>query len=532
MKRSLELPSIKYNEDIELIDINDYRYIYINDIISKLPLDNINKIYLSKIVNYKQLNNIYNLYRSNIFIISISSIEYEYLYIYYSYIKIDIYLSQKYRKIGMEMKSKYLISEITTYYSSINDHESAYEYAIMGSTDIITCINYLSYYYIYINYNIVQLKYYINIGIIIDNERMVDNIINLFDISNKNKNMEIKLLSDKITNLNTDNNKLSNDIFVLKDNNNKLSNKLNNTKIHKIKDNDITEEKLRNMRLKADKIRENKILNLTNENKQHKLERNKLTNKNDQHKLEIINLTNENEQHKLTIKMKIDKNKEKHNNINIEINKLLQLKEQIILDEISDIIENPSNIIENPDELMIIDNNLNTEIDNINTIYKTYEYDKLNKTKIRNICWRIGCNKKSVIAPRGRYNAIYCKKHGINIQQRYCCKIDNCNKLATYAGRNSKIPTRCKFHAETLKEPSSMIYNKCKKYRCIHSGIYSLTGNCNKISYCKIHKPENAKLIRLYCNHYKCNNIPSIGNKEDKYPLVCKDHINDMYINE
>ncbi len=635
MKRSLDLKNLNEHEPLNNSlqvytsrgiseDGDDYKYKFINEVISQF-----HKTELSQIHNKKELDSIYNLIKYKTHFKPTTLTELEYIYIYYFYIVKDIDKFIQYGCEGAKQKSNYLISEMTVYYSDTNDHDNAYTYAVMGSVNIITCISYLSYYYMYIKKNIVQVNYYVNLGMIINTEKTVHNVIKLLKISNnkdKHHSITIEKLSNNITILNTKNNKISDKLFILNDeiaklqtilnvtkkranvnekisgNNKKLNSespkleddnkKLNseNTKLSnnnqklnsentKLRDNN---QKLTNVNAKLSDV--NVILmddyeKLANNNKMYinkiSMDITKLKDVIEVKSKHIDELINDNEKSKKNIKEllliieklnsdkiseknrldkikereRLDKIKEKNDKLTLKINELLKLKSQLLDEEnvANDFMEKDDLTI--PNDLMEIEDSHKSynKSDNLKVspisfkvssnsrliVEKITNYDDLYRKKIKNICWRIGCNEKSVSAPNGKYTHIYCSDHlNYNGSEKpvYVCKVENCKEIATYGSYNSKKPNRCLTHGKLIKQSYPMNYRTCKIRNCHKLGFYTniTSEDFGNSSYCKLHKFDNDRMIKLYCNHYFCNNIPIFGYKNEKYPLVCENHKSDL----
>ena len=465
---------------------NDYRYIYIIEKILKYDT-----LYITQILNEDQLSNIYNLIKFGIVINLkiIIPIYCEYSYIYYTYIVKNAKLSEKYRLSGCN--SKFLIGKQVLYYSRINDHDNAYKYSVKGLTNII-CVNYLSYYYMFVKYDIKKQEYYINLGMKINSKKMVTNLIRMLKLSdNKHSNPDS---SEKITSLNTLNNILSDNNFVLNSMNDEYKSKIKTLIVANVK------HKSEILSIRTE------ILNMNIANNKYKSEVINARNDVDKYKSEAINARNEINKYKsdvITLNDKYNKYK----------SKLTSLISDLSLSDVESNVELSNEIITDKSETLL---------------NKSYSYNTLNLKEIRDTCWRIGCNEKSVIGPRGKYQKIYCSSHGRNLKSRYVCKIKSCLRRATCGQSNAIKPNRCYEHSELIVRSLPMIYNRCVRYGCKSLGIYSITGTCNKMSYCKNHKLDNTIKIKLYCNHHNCNNEPSIGYNDEKYPLVCIDHVLDM----
>nr|QBK89977.1 MAG: hypothetical protein LCPAC101_02600 [Pithovirus LCPAC101] len=164
---------------------------------------------------------------------------------------------------------------------------------------------------------------------------------------------------------------------------------------------------------------------------------------------------------------------------------------------------------------------------------KEWNYDTLNEVDIQSVCWRKGCNNKSSCSPIGRYKVIYCEEHKRNCSENPICRIWGCKKVAKFTACPSiahynDVPRRCKEHC---KKPqyNRLIYNTCCRHGCKSVAKYSECGTIEFESFCVKHKNIYCKKIKLYCNHFKCNNIPTTGYKDEKYPLVCDDHLEGFY---
>ena len=161
-------------------------------------------------------------------------------------------------------------------------------------------------------------------------------------------------------------------------------------------------------------------------------------------------------------------------------------------------------------------------------VKKEWYYKDIDRFDIQGVCWREGCSNKSLFSPMGRYKNIYCEEHKRNVQSNKLCKIDGCTSVASCStSLKGTSPTRCISHSN---KPThfSVLYNKCSKHGCMFRGRHSESG-CNDIeSYCGDHKKRYHKIIKLHCNYFKCNNIPTMGYADEKYPLVCAYHRDDL----
>ena len=191
-------------------------------------------------------------------------------------------------------------------------------------------------------------------------------------------------------------------------------------------------------------------------------------------------------------------------------------------------IINSSNDNNNDTNILGIDEIYDDDINDKHKLFKSLNCNTININDLEYKCWKNGCNEASIIAPSGKYQNIYCYKHSHKCDDKPICEIMNCSKLAEYGSSNSiNIPNRCLDHC---KNPStlSLVSFKCSKRRCKNKAIFSSDGYTSGYLFCEEHKKDDYMEIKLYCNHYKCRNSPIYGYKDDKYPLVCKNHYNNL----
>lgn len=135
---------------------------------------------------------------------------------------------------------------------------------------------------------------------------------------------------------------------------------------------------------------------------------------------------------------------------------------------------------------------------------------KVNNTKLYRcdqhiIKCNIGeCTKIPVISFKHKNDKIYyCKTHGRKYQI-YVCKRCNCNAIATYGQKGSKVPTLCVKH----KRPSmNVVINRCSHFSCYNKPTHNYIVRFKETNeprgiYCELHKKNKMISIEEYNSGY------------------------------
>ncbi len=121
------------------------------------------------------------------------------------------------------------------------------------------------------------------------------------------------------------------------------------------------------------------------------------------------------------------------------------------------------------------------------------------------------------------FKAEYCKTHipnntYINVHKRKCIE---CNLIATFGEKDSKIPTHCKTHKPI--DYVDIVHKKCIHENC--ETIPSFGPLFQPKTHCSVHKTKNEhRHNNPKCIHDECKEMPCFTDQNNNYPLRCEEH--------